>query len=56
MKNIKRSDLSFDEVVRAIVLFLKPVWNGIVDEEEFFGEWNKNRSLWNLATIPTTNS
>lgn len=46
LKDIKNSDLSFEEVVGAIVNFLKPVWDGIVDEEEFFGEWNNNQSLW----------
>lgn len=46
LKEIKKSDLSFEEVVGAIVNFLKPVWDGIVDEEEFFGEWNNNQNLW----------
>lgn len=46
LKDIKKSDLSFEEVVGAIVNFLKPVWDGIVDEEEFFGEWNNNQNLW----------
>ena len=42
LKDIKKSDLTFDEVVGAIVNFLNPIWNGIVNEEEFFGEWNKS--------------
>ena len=46
LKDIKKSDLSFEKVVGAIVIFLKPVWDGIVDEEEFFGEWNNNKNLW----------
>lgn len=46
LKDIKKSDLSFEEVVGAIVNFLKPVWDGIVDEEDFFGEWNNNQNLW----------
>lgn len=41
LKDIKKSDLTFDEVVGAIVNFLNPIWNGIVNEEEFFGEWRK---------------
>ena len=46
LKDIKKSDLSFEEVIGAIVSFLNPVWNGIVDEEEFFGTWDKNQNLW----------
>lgn len=46
LKDIKKPDLSFEEVVGAIVNFLKPIWDGIVDEEEFFGEWNNNQNLW----------
>ena len=42
LKDIKKSDLTFDEVVGAIVNFLNPIWNGIVNEEEFFGEWRKD--------------
>ena len=47
LKDIKKPDLSFEEVVGTIVKFLKPVWDGIVDEEEFFGEWSKEQNLWN---------
>ena len=47
LKDIKRSDLSFEEVVETIVNFLKPVWDEIVDEEEFFGEWSKKQNSWN---------
>lgn len=46
LKDIKKPDLSFEEVVGAIVNFLKPIWDGIVNEEEFFGEWNNNQNLW----------
>ena len=46
LKDIKKTDLTFDEVVVAIVNFLNPIWNVIVNEEEFFGEWKKNEGKW----------
>lgn len=47
LKDIKKPDLDFEEVVRAIVTFLRPVWQGISDEKEFFGSWDKNNNKWN---------
>lgn len=46
LKDIKKPDLTFAEVVGAIVNFLNPVWQGILDEEEFFWEWIKSEQKW----------
>lgn len=46
LKAIKEPDLSFEEVVATIVSFLDPIWRGIVNEEEFFGEWTKDEMNW----------
>lgn len=46
LKDIKKPDLSFEEVVSAIVNFLNPVWNEIVGGEKFFGEWDKDDRKW----------
>ena len=46
LKDIKKPDITFDEVVGAIVNFLDPVWQGILDEEEFFLEWTKSEQKW----------
>ena len=46
LKDIKKPDITFDEVVGAIVNFLNPVWQGILDEEEFFLEWTKSEQKW----------
>ena len=46
MKDIKQPDLEFTEVVGIIVKFMDPIWQGIVKEEEFFGEWDKNEGKW----------
>lgn len=43
LKDIKKPDLTFAEVVGTIVNFLEPVWQGIVNEEKFFGTWQKNK-------------
>lgn len=50
LKDIKRPDLTFDEVVGAIVNFLEPIWSDIVNEEEFFGTWDKNQNEWMKLT------
>lgn len=46
LKDIKKPDLDFGEVVGTIVNFLNPVWQGVVNEEEFFGEWRKAEGKW----------
>ena len=46
LKDIKKPDLSFDEVVESIVNFLNPIWSKLVDEEEFFGEWIIAEQKW----------
>ena len=42
----EKSDLDFQEVVGDIVTFLNPVWQAIITEDEFFGKWDKDKSLW----------
>lgn len=44
LKDIKKPNLTFNEVVGTIVDFLNPVWNGVINEEEFLGRWQKN--IW----------
>lgn len=46
LKDIKRPDLTFDEVVGSIVNFLNPIWQAIITEDEFFWKWDKNEIKW----------
>lgn len=46
LKVIKEPELSFEEVVATIVSFLDPIWQEIVNEQEFFGEWKKDEMKW----------
>ncbi|MDD4493688.1 MAG: nucleotidyl transferase AbiEii/AbiGii toxin family protein [Eubacteriales bacterium] len=39
LKTIKGRELPFADVISGIELFLHPVWDVIVNEEEFFGTW-----------------
>ncbi len=46
LKDVKETELSFEKVVVTIVSFLDPIWQGIVNEQEFFGEWTKDEMNW----------
>ncbi len=46
LRTIKMPELDFKIVIKSICLFLKPVWNVILNEDEFFGSWDKKQSEW----------
>ena len=48
LKTIKGQEISLSEVICAIDVFLRPVWNAIVNEIEFFGEWCASTAIWSL--------
>ena len=47
LRTIKTSELDFGEVVNAIVHFLSPVWQAILDEDELLKKWDKEKGKWN---------
>lgn len=37
---------TFQEVMELIHTFLKPIYNHVLDEQEFFGNWNQHTVSW----------
>lgn len=46
LKTIKRQELPFSDVICDVDVFLRPVWNAIVNEDEFIGEWSASATVW----------
>ena len=46
LRTIKMSALDFGKVVNAMVHFLSPVWEAILDEDELLKKWNKDKYEW----------
>ena len=47
LKKIKTPELEFEEVLNIIQVFLRPVFEAIVNEQEFFGQWSCAKNKWN---------
>jgi len=45
-RTIVGDSIEFSEVVDKISTFLKPIYECIVNEKEFFGHWEKNMLRW----------
>ena len=46
LRTIKMPELEFKTVIESIYIFLEPVWNAIISEDELFMTWNKNDTNW----------
>ncbi|MBU3092782.1 nucleotidyl transferase AbiEii/AbiGii toxin family protein [Clostridium sp. CF011] len=46
LRKINSVNIEFDEVMREIIIFLKPIYNVIVHEEEFFEFWDHDKKRW----------
>lgn len=46
LRTIKMGELDFGEVVDAMVHFLSPVWQAILDEDELLKKWDKEKNKW----------
>ncbi len=47
LKTIKDNTLEFSAVITNIQTFLEPVFNAVVNEDDFFGMWNCRDLKWN---------
>jgi len=47
LKKIKTPKLEFEEVLNVIKMFLKPVFEAVIEEREFFEQWSCARQEWN---------
>ena len=54
LKKIKTPDLDFNEVLHMIQTFLKPVFEAVIEEQEFFGQWNCGELKWVLSNRTDT--
>jgi hypothetical protein len=39
-------NVEFSEAVKMVIIFLKPVYECIITEKEFFGHWKKDIREW----------
>lgn len=46
LRTIKMPELEFKTVIESIYTFLEPIWNAIINEDEYFEKWDKNESKW----------
>lgn len=46
LRTIKMPELEFKTVIESIYIFLEPVWDAIISEEELFETWDKNAGKW----------
>lgn len=46
LRKINSANIEFDEVMRGIIIFLKPIYDVIVHEEEFFEFWDHDKKQW----------
>lgn len=46
LRTIKMSELDFGKVVDAMVHFISPVWQAILDEDELLKKWDKEKNKW----------
>lgn len=51
LRTIKMSELDFCEVVGAMVHFLSPVWQAILNEDELLRKWDKEKCEWIQSNI-----
>ena len=46
LRTIKMPELEFKTVIESIYIFLEPVWDAIISEDELFEMWDKNAGKW----------
>ena len=46
LKKIKTPELEFEEVLYMIQEFLKPVFETVIEERKFFGQWSCSDRYW----------
>lgn len=46
LKQLKQNEPGFEDVLDVINRFLEPVWTAMIEEDEFFGEWDNMELVW----------
>ncbi|MDP4145816.1 MAG: nucleotidyl transferase AbiEii/AbiGii toxin family protein [Bacillota bacterium] len=50
LKKINVAYIEFSEIMKNIIKFLKPVYDSLTEEDEFFMQWNYTERKWNKYT------
>lgn len=48
LQRLKLTEIPFDDVLKGIDVFLRPIWEAIVSKDEFVGKWKCASNKWNL--------
>lgn len=46
IKKLKMNELEFSTVITSLEVFLSPIFEAVLDENEFFGSWNCETGEW----------
>jgi hypothetical protein len=46
LKETNLSETSFVDIIKELRIFLKPIYESILNEEEYFGYWDKEKKMW----------
>ena len=46
LKQLKQNEPGFEDVLAVINSFLEPIWTAMIEEDEFFGEWDNMELVW----------
>lgn len=46
LKQLKQNEPDFKEVLDVINRFIEPIWTAMIEEDEFFGEWDNMELVW----------
>ena len=51
LKKIGKEPFDFNEAMKRLNEFLLPIYISILDNNEFSGEWNKEKNIWNKHAV-----
>lgn len=46
LRTLGNPDIPFEHVIKDIQIFLEPVWEAVISEDEFFQKWNSGLRTW----------
>lgn len=46
LRTLGNPDIPFEHVIKDIQIFLEPVWEAVISEDEFFQKWNAGLRTW----------
>lgn len=49
LKTLNNPNMPFQKIVDGIQAFIEPIWNSILDEDEYLGHWSSMQNCWKLS-------